>query len=78
MLIQDIFEALKIQAIAHNRGWTAGFCDAIMWLMLYFSMDTAITSNGKTRIAIIILITIANVVGQQLGVITGKRLIKDI
>jgi hypothetical protein len=77
MLVQDIAEAIKIQAQARNHGWLAGFADAVMWLMLFFSMDIAITSRGSERVWAVCLITAANILGQKLGQIIGKRFIKE-
>ena len=77
MVIQDIFEAMKIISLDRRRGWLAGFFDAGMWLMLFFSMDIAITSRGWIRVWAVILITIANIIGQKLGQVTGDKFIKE-
>lgn len=76
MVVQDVFEAMKIQADNRHAGWLAGFCDAVMWLMLFFSMDITITSKGTDRWVDVILITIANILGQKLGQVLGDKYIK--
>jgi len=78
MLVQDVFEAMKILSLARHHGWMAGFSDAVMWLMMFFSMDEAITKTGSGKLLIIVLVTIANVLGQKLGQVMGDKFIKEV
>jgi hypothetical protein len=77
MLVQDISEAIKIIALSRNRGWSAGVTDAIMWLMALFSLGEALQHKGTERYEIIVLVTIANVLGQKIGQVIGNKIIKE-
>jgi steroid 5-alpha reductase family enzyme len=77
MLVQDVLGTCMVQAQNRSRGWIAGFCDAGMWLMALFSYDKAITSTGHERLLVIVLVTLANLVGNRLGVYVGNRWVKE-
>lgn len=76
MIVQDVCEVLKDQAQIKSQGFRAGVFDAVMWLMALLSIGSALSYHGLERYLIISAVTAANVIGQWLGVLTGKRFIK--
>ena len=80
MIIQDIFEVLKIQADARNRGWLAGIFDSLMWLAVITTTTISVTAlqshNVHEKLLVIISVNIAHFLGQLSGVWFGKRFIK--
>ena len=74
MIVQDVFEVLKDQAQIDRKGFRAGICDAVMWLMALLSIGSALAYHGEERYIIIGAVTAANVIGQWLGVLTGQWL----
>lgn len=70
-----------VQAEARNHGWIAGLCDSIMWLFAIATTAITVTAlqghSTNEKVVVIIAVTAANLVGSQLGVQVGKRLIKE-
>ena len=80
MAIQDFLEVLKDQAQARNRPVLAGTFDSLMWLALITTTSISVTAlQGHSlheKIIVILVVTVANFIGQIVGVLTGKRFIK--
>jgi hypothetical protein len=81
MICQDILEVLKDQAQARNRGFLAGLFDSLMWLALITTTSISVTAlqGHKTsqKVAVLVLVTGANFIGQMTGVYFGKKYIKE-
>ena len=81
MIFQDCLGVMMVQAEARNRGWIAGLCDSIMWLFAISTTALTITAlQGHSlheKVLVIVAVTVANLVGSQLGVLVGKRYIKE-
>jgi hypothetical protein len=77
MIVQDTVAVVMVQAEAKNLGWTAGFMDAIGWLVAFVSLRISITSHGAGEVEAVVLVSIANVLGTKLGQLTGKRFLKE-
>jgi len=77
MIVQDTVAVVMVQAEAKNLGWTAGFMDAIGWLVAFVSLRISITSHGAGEIEAVVLVSVANVLGTKLGQVTGKRFLRE-
>jgi hypothetical protein len=77
MIVQDTVAVVMVQAESKQLGWTAGFMDAIGWLVAFVSLRISITSHGTGEIEAVVLVSIANVVGTKLGQLTGKRFLRE-
>ena len=76
MVVQDIIAVIMVQAEAKNRGWTAGFLDAVGWLVGIVCAKIVIKSHGAAEVEALVLVTVANVVGTKLGQVMGQRLLE--
>jgi hypothetical protein len=77
MIIQDTVAVVMVQAEAKNLGWTAGFMDAIGWLVAFVSLRISITSHGVGEIEAVVFVSIANVLGTKLGQLTGQHFLRE-
>lgn len=81
MVFQDVLGTLMVQAEARNHGWLAGFCDSVMWLFSIATTAISVTAlqghNIHEKVLVILLVTLANLVGSRLGVYFGKKYIKE-
>ncbi len=81
MVWQDIFEVFKDQSQARNRAVLAGLFDTLMYLGLVASMTVSVTvlqaHNTSHKIEALVIISVANFIGQFTGVIIGARYIKN-
>ena len=81
MVIQDLFEVLKVDSQSRNRAFLAGLFDTLMYLGLVVSMSVSVTilqgHDLKRKILILVCVSAANFVGQMTGVEIGKRFIKE-
>lgn len=81
MVFQDVVGTLMVQAEARNHGWLAGLCDSVMWLFTIATTTISVTAlqgnNTREKVIVIVAVTAANLVGSQLGVLVGKRYIKN-
>jgi hypothetical protein len=81
MVTQDIFEVLKDQAQARNRGFLAGLFDTLMWYALITSTTVSVTAlqghKLSQKVLVILLVSIANFAGQMSGVYLGSKYIKE-
>lgn len=81
MVVNDIFGTLMVQAEARNRGWLAGIFDSLQWFATITTTTISVTAlQGHSlheKVLVILLVTAANLVGSVIGVLVGKRLIKE-
>lgn len=81
MVVQDILGTCMVQAEARNHGWLAGLFDSIMWLFAIATTTITVTAlQGHSlheKVTVIVAVTAANLIGSQLGVLVGKKFIKD-
>jgi membrane protein YqaA with SNARE-associated domain len=81
MIFQDCLGVLMVQSEARNHGWLAGLCDSVQWLFAIATTAITVTAlQGHSlheKVLVIILVTMANLVGSQLGVLVGRRWIKE-
>ena len=77
MVVQDILGTLMVQSQNRNHGWIAGYCDAGMWLMAAFSYNQTFSTHGREHVYVVIIITLANVFGNRIGVYIGNKYIKQ-
>jgi hypothetical protein len=81
MITQDVLEVLKDQSQARNRAFLAGMFDSLMWFALITTTTISVTAlQGHSlhqKVLVLILVTVANFVGQGTGVLLGKRFIKE-
>lgn len=75
MLITDIAGAAMVLLESRERGWLAGMCDGVGWLVSITCTKIAVKSHGVGEYEVLVLVTCANVVGTKLGVLTGKWLL---
>lgn len=82
MITQDVFEVLKDQSQARNRAFLAGMFDSLMWFALITTTTISVTAlQGHSlhqKILVLVLVTLANFIGQGTGVIIGKRFIHEL
>ena len=82
MIVQDVTLTLMVQAEARNRWVLAGLLDSVGFLAQVATYGISIDSivrHGLTGPTLVILgaLTVANFVGTGLGVLIGKRYIKE-
>lgn len=79
MVVTDIVGVIQVQAEAANRGWLAGFCDAIAWGVGIATVTISVSAlqghNMGEKILVVALVTVANIVGTKLGQVIGKKLL---
>ena len=81
MLVQDAISTVLVMAEAKNRGWLAGFLDAAAWLVGVTTATIAITTlqghDLTDKVYVIVLVSIANVIGTKIGQMIGSRFVHD-
>ena len=81
MIFQDLFEAMKDQAQNRDHPFYAGLFDSLMYLAWVPSAYVAVTiwSSHSVfhEVYALSLITLANFIGQGVGVLAGQKLIKE-
>lgn len=81
MVVQDVVGTIMVQAEAANRGWLAGWCDAIGWgvgiASTFYSITALEGHDLPLKVGIIVFVTVANVVGTKLGQVIGTRLLES-
>ncbi len=81
MVFQDVLGVVMVQAEARNHGWIAGVADSIQWLFAIATTTFSVTAlqghNLHEKILVIVAVTLANLVGSRLGVLVGKKLVKE-
>lgn len=81
MFVQDVLATLLVQAEARNKAWLSAILDSLMWGAGIATTTISVTAfQGHSfghKVAIVMAVTTANVAGSFLGVIIGKRFIKE-
>lgn len=81
MIFQDILGVIMVQAEASNHGWIAGITDSIQWLFAIATTTFSVTAlqghSVKEKVFVIVGVTIANLIGSQLGVLIGKKIVRN-
>lgn len=81
MLFQDILGVLMVQAEARNRGLLSGTFDSLQWFAAITTTTISVTAlQGHSfgeKVLVIVLVTLANLVGSVIGVQVGKKFIKE-
>jgi hypothetical protein len=81
MVINDVFGVLMVQAEARNRGVLAGLFDSLQWFATITTTTISVTAlqgnNFWEKALVIVLVTAANLIGSYVGVVVGKRFIKE-
>jgi len=81
MAVQDVLATIMVMAEAKNRGWLAGTMDSLCWLVGITTTTIAITAlqghNTTDKVAVVVLVSLANLFGTKLGQIIGSRYVKD-
>jgi hypothetical protein len=80
MVGQDILGVCMVQAENRGHGWLTGVLDAGMFLFAlvtyHYSLNTLNGHSTRERVLVLVLVTIANVVGSKSGQVIGDRFIK--
>ena len=81
MVCQDVMGTLMVMAEARSRGWLAGVFDSAMWLFGIATTTISVTAlqghSTSEKVAVLVLVTAANLVGSRLGVYMGNRFVKQ-
>jgi hypothetical protein len=81
MVCQDIIAVPLTQAEARNRAVLSGLLDGAGWLVAitttFLSVNALQGHSLSTKIWVIVLVSIANLVGSYLGCKIGERWVKD-
>lgn len=79
MVATDVLGVILVQAEAANRGWLAGVVDAAQWGVGIATTTISVTAlqghSLREKVLVVILVTLANLLGTKLGQVTGKRLL---
>ncbi len=82
MVVQDILAVMMVQAEARDRGWTAGFLDAAGWGFGIATTTISVTAlqghSTGLKIAVVVAVTAANIIGSKMGQVIGTRYIKPL
>jgi len=82
MVVQDCLAVMMVQAEARDRGWTAGFLDAAGWMFGIATTTISVTAlqghSTGLKIAVVIAVTAANIIGSKTGQVIGTRYIKPL
>ena len=81
MFVQDVIGTVMVMSEAKNRGWLAGVLDSAGWLVGITTTTIAVTAlNGHDtgkKIAVVVLVSVANLFGTKTGQVLGHRFVKD-
>lgn len=85
MLLTDIAYSAMTMAQASGRGWLAGGLDCLGWYIGITTTTISVTTLGghgsllsAGKLEVLICVGLANVLGTQLGEVTGKLLLKHL
>ena|ERR1035437_2417916 len=82
MVLQDIVATVMVMCEAKGRGWLAGILDAIGWIVGITTLTISVSAlqghDTPKKVAVIVLVTIANVLGTKLGQLVGSRYVHDV
>lgn len=81
MVFQDLFAVIQVQAESRNKAVLSGVMDSVGWLLAITTMTISVTAlqghSFKEKVAVIVLVSLANFGGSYLGVKIGKKYVKD-
>lgn len=81
MVATDVTGTIMVVAEAHNRGWLAGVMDSVQWLVGITTTAISVTvfqhHSLSAKVWVVVLVTMANLLGTKLGTFIGHRLVKD-
>lgn len=81
MVITDILGVIMVMAEARDRGWLAGWMDTAQWLVGITTTTITVTAlqghNWSEKIAVVVLVSAANLFGTKLGQLIGHRFVTD-
>jgi hypothetical protein len=81
MVCQDILAVCMCQAENRGRGWAAGVLDAASWIAAlvtyHYSLNSVNGHNSSLKVAVILAVTAANVIGSKSGQYVGDRFFPD-
>ena len=79
MLFTDVLGTVMVIAEAHEQGWLAGWMDTAQWLVGITTTTITVTAlqghNLNQKIAVIVLVSAANLFGTKLGQMIGSRFV---
>jgi hypothetical protein len=82
MVFQDVLAVMMVQAEARDRGWLAGILDAVGWGFAIATTTVSVTAlqghNTGLKVAVVVFVTIANIIGSKLGQVLGTKFIKPL
>ena len=81
MVIQDILAVCQVQAEARDRALIAAVIDPVKWAagitVTFAALEGLHSHSMTTKVVTVAAICVANFTGSYLGVVIGKRLIKE-
>lgn len=79
MVVQDVVAVVMVQAENRSRGWLAGILDAFAWCFGMATTTVAVSTlqghHTAAKVAVIVAVSVANVLGSKLGQVVGDRFI---
>jgi len=77
MVVTDVL----VQAEARNRGWLAGWMDTAQWIVGITTTTITVTAlqghDMTEKVAVVVLVSAANLFGTKLGQMIGQRYVTD-
>lgn len=81
MFAQDILMTVLVQAESRNRAWLSGALDSLGWIIGIFTTTISVTAiqghDLGLKVAVILAVSVANVIGGYTGVMIGRRLVTE-
>jgi len=81
MVVTDVLGVVMVQAEARNRGWLAGWMDTAQWIVGITTTTITVTAlqghDMTEKVAVVVLVSAANLFGTKLGQMIGQRYVTD-
>lgn len=81
MIIQDSLAVIKYQAASRNRGLIVASADVVIWFVsITGTTIAAFTLHGDNfgkKVAVVVAVSFANIIGNLLGTWLGQRFVTD-
>lgn len=81
MVLTDVTGTVMVIAEARGRGWLAGWLDTAQWLVgittTFITVEALAGSDMPRKVAVVIFVSLANLLGTKLGTAVGHRWVKD-
>ena len=81
MVATDVAGTVMVIAEARNHGWLAGWMDTAQWIVAvattFITVETLAGHDFIRKVAVIIAVSLANLLGTKLGTFVGHRYVKD-